>query len=60
MLWNPNQYLKFADARLRPAMDLVNRAAVYFAANVNANANGHVHGVSDDHHQVKRVLDLGE
>jgi trans-aconitate methyltransferase len=54
MLWNPNQYLKFADARLRPAMDLVNRAAVYFAVNGNGQ------GPSSDHHQVKRVLDLGE
>jgi len=53
MLWNPNQYLKFADARLRPAMDLVNRAAVYFAVNGNGQ------GPSSDHHQVKRVLDLG-
>jgi len=44
MLWNPNQYLKFADARLRPAVDLVNRAAIYFDKGPE---------------QVKKVLDLG-
>jgi len=52
MLWNPNQYLKFADARLRPAVDLVNRAAIYFANKDRADDQQ-----SDD--QVKKVLDLG-
>jgi trans-aconitate 2-methyltransferase len=28
MAWNPEQYLKFADHRLRPAVDLLNRVAV--------------------------------
>lgn len=28
MLWNPSQYLKFSDHRLRPAIDLLNRIAV--------------------------------
>src|SRR5512133_423304 len=27
MSWNPEQYLKFADHRLRPAVDLLNRIA---------------------------------
>ena len=28
MAWNPDQYLKFAEYRLRPAVDLLNRVAV--------------------------------
>ncbi|MDA0232790.1 MAG: methyltransferase domain-containing protein [Chloroflexi bacterium] len=28
MLWNPSQYLKFADHRLRPAIDLLNQISV--------------------------------
>src|SRR5882762_3728587 len=28
MTWNPNQYLKFSQPRLRPAMDLLTRIAI--------------------------------
>ena len=28
MAWDPAQYLKFADHRLRPAIDLLNRVAL--------------------------------
>lgn len=45
MVWNPNQYLKFGSARLRPALDLVNRA-------VGLTMGG-------DASQVKSILDLG-
>ena len=43
MVWNPNQYLKFGTARMRPALDLVNRAV----------------GMVGDTTQVKNILDLG-
>lgn len=41
--WNPAQYLKFHAARLRPALDLLNRATA----------------IVDDPKQVKTILDLG-
>ena len=43
MSWNPAQYLKFQAARLRPAIDLLNRAAL----------------TVPDKLAVRRVLDLG-
>lgn len=44
MSWNPNQYLKFSSARIRPAIDLLNRVNVYN----NNNIDG-----------VKTIIDLG-
>lgn len=43
MAWNPSQYLKFGTARLRPAVDLLNRAS----------------GMVGDPTKVQSVMDLG-
>ncbi|KAJ1414461.1 S-adenosyl-L-methionine-dependent methyltransferase [Ochromonadaceae sp. CCMP2298] len=42
-LWNPNQYLKFGSARLKPAVDLLSRATV----------------MCSEPSKVRRVIDLG-
>ena len=34
MVWDPAQYAKFADLRLRPALDLLGRVPVELAAHV--------------------------
>jgi trans-aconitate 2-methyltransferase len=43
MAWNPGQYLKFGSVRLRPAVDLLNRAS----------------SMVGDVNQVKSIIDLG-
>ena len=37
MTWNPEQYLRFADARLRPALDLLARVDLAAPARVVIN-----------------------